>query len=318
MSDGAAEWGQPNHRKWTERGRVFAFARGVCAATLPAKCDEAMDAQTQSDNLLRPALSPWQAKAARGHNQSGLSFSPSRWAGAWTEVQTTLPQATATNCCAEVSRLSTEHSNTRLPPSLQTMKQVPTVFIFSIALCLATAAAENWPRFRGPAGTGHHVGAALPTKWSEKDILWRVELKGDGHSSPVNWEHRIFLTAATDQGRARIVLALDARDGRLLWEKAIPCDSPGKTHGMNSFATPTCATDGERVVAFFDKAGIHCFDLDGKPLWSQSLGEFPGPWGVAASPVFAGDLVIQNCDAQGASSIVALDKKTGKIVWRTP
>ncbi|MBM3890208.1 MAG: hypothetical protein FJ388_13930, partial [Verrucomicrobia bacterium] len=134
----------------------------------------------------------------------------------------------------------------------------------------------------------------------------------------VNWEHRIFLTAATDQGRARIVFALDARDGRLLWEKTIACDSPGKTHSMNSFATPSCATDGERVVAFFDKAGIHCFDLDGKPLWSQSLGEFPGPWGVAASPVFAGDLVIQNCDAQGASSIVALDKNTGKIVWRTP
>jgi outer membrane protein assembly factor BamB len=87
---------------------------------------------------------------------------------------------------------------------------------------------------------------------------------------------------------------------------------------MNSFATPTCVTDGERVVAFFDRAGIHCFDLDGKPLWSQSLGEFPGPWGVAASPILVGDRVIQNCDAQGLSSIVALDKKTGKILWRTP
>ena len=186
-----------------------------------------------------------------------------------------------------------------------------------VALGQSAVAAENWPCFRGPTGTGHHVGAALPTKWGAENILWRVELKGEGHSSPVNWHERIFLTSATDKGGTRLVLALDARDGRLLWEKAIPCDSPGKTHGMNSFATPTCAVDGQRVVAFFGRAGIHCYDLDGKSLWSQSLGEFPGPWGVAASPIFAGDRVIQNCDAQGESSIVALDKKTGKIVWRT-
>ncbi|MBI5397062.1 MAG: PQQ-like beta-propeller repeat protein [Verrucomicrobia bacterium] len=197
------------------------------------------------------------------------------------------------------------------------MKQITATLIFCLTLCLTAGAAENWPRFRGPAGTGHHAGAALPTKWGTENILWRVELKGEGHSSPVNWEQRIFLTAATDQGRTRLVLALDARDGRLLWEKTVPCDSPGRTHGMNSFATPTCATDGERVIAFFDRAGIHCFSLDGKPLWAQSLGEFPGPWGIAASPVFAGDRVIQNCDAQGASSLAALDKKTGKIAWRT-
>jgi len=197
------------------------------------------------------------------------------------------------------------------------MKLLPTSLLLGIALALAADAAENWPRFRGPAGTGHHAGAALPVKWSAENVLWRVELKGDGHSSPVNWGQRIFLTAATEQGRACRVLALDARDGRLLWEKTVSCDAPGKTHGMNSFATPTCVTDGERVVAFFGRGGIHCFDLDGKPLWSQSLGEFSGPWGIAASPVLAGNLVIQNCDAQGASSIVALDKKTGKIAWRT-
>ena len=87
---------------------------------------------------------------------------------------------------------------------------------------------------------------------------------------------------------------------------------------MNSFATPTCTADGDRIVAFFGNAGIHCFDLDGKPLWSQSLGEFAGPWGIAASPVLVGDRVIQNCDAQGASFLAGLDAKTGKIVWRTP
>jgi outer membrane protein assembly factor BamB len=199
------------------------------------------------------------------------------------------------------------------------MKHIIAAVVPCLALTLTTtAAAENWPRFRGPTGTGHHAGAPLPITWGPENVLWRVELKGEGHSSPVNWEQRIFLTAATDKGGTRLVFALDARDGKLLWEKAIPSASPGRTHGMNSHATPTCATDGERVVAFFGNAGIHCFDLDGKPLWCQTLGDFPGPWGIAASPVLAGNLVIQNCDAQGASSLAALDKKTGKIVWRTP
>ncbi len=198
------------------------------------------------------------------------------------------------------------------------MKQIAAILLLCFAPYLGVGAtAENWSRLRGPTGTGHYTGAALPTEWGPKDILWRVELKGEGHSSVVNWGHRIFLTSATDSGRSRLVSAFDARDGRLLWEKTIKCDAPGKTHRMNSFATPTCATDGERVVAFFGRAGIHCFDLDGKPLWSQSLGEFPGDWGIAASPIFVGDRVIQNCDTKGASSLVALDKKTGKILWRT-
>ncbi|MFA7006606.1 MAG: PQQ-binding-like beta-propeller repeat protein [Verrucomicrobiia bacterium] len=198
------------------------------------------------------------------------------------------------------------------------MKQLPVVLFLGIALTLTAGAAENWPRFRGPTGTGHHVGAALPTKWSAENVLWCVELKGEGFSSPVNWGDRIFLTAATDKGSTRLVIALDARSGKLLWEKSILCAAPGKSHNMNGFATPTCLTDGERVIAFFGRGGIHCFDLNGKLLWSQSLGEFAGPWGSAASPVFAGNLVIQNCDAQGESFIAALDKKTGKIAWRTP
>lgn len=192
------------------------------------------------------------------------------------------------------------------------------LLLLGLALCQsANAADENWSRFRGPEGIGHYTGAALPTKWSADNVVWRVELKGDGHSSPVNWGQRIFLTSATDRGSNRLVLAFDARDGKLLWEKTVHCEAPGKTHAMNSFATPSCVTDGERVIAFFDVAGIHCFDLAGKPLWSQKLGEFPGPWGISASPVLAGNLVIQNCDTQGESSIVGLDRKTGKVLWRT-
>jgi outer membrane protein assembly factor BamB len=86
---------------------------------------------------------------------------------------------------------------------------------------------------------------------------------------------------------------------------------------MNSFATPTCATDGEHVVAFFGPGGLHCFDLDGKKLWSREAGDFPGPWGIAASPVILGNMVIQNCDAEGPSSLLAVDVKTGETIWET-
>jgi len=188
-------------------------------------------------------------------------------------------------------------------------------------LLLATAApaadSDDWPRFRGPAGTGHHKGAPLPTTWGATDILWRAELKGEGFSSPITFGHRVLLTSATDEGRARHVIAIDGRDGRTLWEKTLPCATPGRVHAMNGHATPTCATDGERVVAFFGEAGVHAFDLDGKPLWSRPVGDFPGPWGVAASPVFSGGRVIVNCDAQGDSSLAAIDARTGEFAWRT-
>lgn len=177
--------------------------------------------------------------------------------------------------------------------------------------------AENWNQFRGPEGRGHVGKINIPAKWSEADIRWRVELRGIGQSSPVTWGNRIFLTSAENQGRVRRVMCLDKTDGRLLWEKEIPCAKPEQPHAMNTWATPTCATDGERVVAFFGPAGLHSFDMEGKPQWSKDLGTFPGPWGVAASPVILDDLVVQNADAEGKSFLVAFDKKTGEEKWRT-
>jgi outer membrane protein assembly factor BamB len=94
--------------------------------------------------------------------------------------------------------------------------------------------------------------------------------------------------------------------------------TPEKSHAMNGWASPTCATDGERVVAFFGRGGLHCYTVEGKPLWSRDLGPFAGPWGTAASPVLVGDLVIQNGDAEDDAFLLALDKRTGRTVWRTP
>src|SRR5207248_2442010 len=129
---------------------------------------------------------------------------------------------------------------------------------------------------------------------------------------------RVFLTSARENGRRRLVLGLDRRTGKILWEQVAWQGTPEKIHAMNGWATPTCATDGERVVAFFGRGGIHCYSVDGKPLWSRDLGPFAGPWGTAASPIIVGDRVIQNCDAEDDAYLLALDKRTGKTVWRTP
>ena len=184
-------------------------------------------------------------------------------------------------------------------------------------MAAAAPAEENWPQFRGPTGRGHSAATDVPLKWSAESVVWKTKLKGEGQSSPVNWGDRLFLTGASEDGRERHVFCVSGTDGKMLWERTIPCDKPETPHAMNGFASPTCATDGERVVAFFGAGGLHAFDLDGKKLWSRDLGAFPGPWGVGASPVIIDGMVIQNCDAEGESSLVAMDVATGETIWKT-
>jgi outer membrane protein assembly factor BamB len=160
----------------------------------------------------------------------------------------------------------------------------------------------------------------VPTRWSADDVVWRTELPGRGHSSVCLWGERIFLTAArrTDAGKIeRTVLCLDRGNGRQIWRQVASVTEAESLHRMNSFATPTCATDGEQVVAFFGRGGIHCYDMNGEPLWSHDLGSFPGPWGSGASPIIVDNMVIQNCDAAGEGLLAAFEKQTGLALWRT-
>jgi outer membrane protein assembly factor BamB len=191
-----------------------------------------------------------------------------------------------------------------------------TAALLLIASLRISAADPNWPRWRGPDGDGQSAETNLPTKWDASAIVWKTKLKGIGQSSPIIWGDRIFLTSALESGKTRLVICLDRKDGKVLWEKEAWTGSPEATHAQNGWATATCATDGERVVAFFGKGGLHCYDFEGKRLWSRDLGSFPGVWGTAASPVIVGDLVIQNCDAAGEGLLVAVDKKSGKDAWK--
>jgi hypothetical protein len=196
-------------------------------------------------------------------------------------------------------------------------------FASLLVLVASTAtvhAAENWPRWRGPRGDGHVATSGLPVTWDASDVVWRVPLEGRGQSSPVVWGDRIFLTTALDEGAKRVVMCLDRRNGKLLWQQTVPWSGqPEKLHKMNSHASATCVTDGERVVAFFGRGGIHAYSVEGKHLWSQDLGPFDvNPWGTAACPVIVGDLVIQNCDNDVGAALIALNKNTGDLVWRRP
>ncbi|MDF2374635.1 MAG: PQQ-binding-like beta-propeller repeat protein [Verrucomicrobiales bacterium] len=190
--------------------------------------------------------------------------------------------------------------------------------VLTCALTGDLFADDNWPQFRGPTGRGHTDATNVPKSWDPSKIIWKADLQGTGQSSPVVWGDQIFLTGASDDGTERYVMAYSKKDGSPLWSETVASDSPEEIHAMNSRATPSCATDGKNVVAFFGPAGIHCFTTSGEKRWSVDLGIFAGSWGIAASPIIMDGKVIQNCDSMGESRLVALNIEDGTTVWSTP
>ena len=214
---------------------------------------------------------------------------------------------------------------------------------FLITLAFA-AAAQNWPSFRGPEASGVADNAGLPVKGR---TLWSAAVPGLAHSSPIVWGDRIFVTTAVSskpnatfkrglygEGDASDDLSVQrwkvlcfARDsGKLLWEQTAYEGSPKeKRHMKATYANSTPATDGRVVVAFFGSQGLYAYDLDGKLLWKHDLGRINTgaydlkdyEWGTASSPILYKDLVIVQCDQQQGSFLMALDRGTGKTVWKT-
>src|SRR5262249_45091588 len=153
--------------------------------------------------------------------------------------------------------------------------------------CYAASAAD-WPRFRGPNGTGITNDKDVPVKWTEQNVLWKTPIPGIGHSSPIVCKGRIFLQSASEDGSERWLLCLDSGKGDILWKTRSPGES-AKKHPLNSFASSTPATDGERVyAAFWDGKAIHlgAYDFkDGKPRWEINLGSFQSQHGFGHSPM---------------------------------
>lgn len=182
------------------------------------------------------------------------------------------------------------------------------------------AAGGDWTRFRGPNGTGIAEAPGLPVAWTLSDYAWEATLPGKGHSSPVSGGDRLFVTAASEGGTDREVVALDAASGKRLWTRALGLKAD-KLHVKNSHASGTPAVGGDSVYVTFaddDRYLVAAYSFDGNPLWVKDLGAFSSQHGHASSPVVWRDLVIVPNDQDGESALVALDAREGTVVWSTP
>jgi outer membrane protein assembly factor BamB len=212
-------------------------------------------------------------------------------------------------------------------------------------------AQTNWPSFRGLEAAGVADGFPLPSEWdgpTSKNILWKTPIAGLGHSSPIIWGNRLFVSTAIsgvekpemkvglygDIGSVQdasshrwVVYALDARSGKGVWEKTVYTGVPKvKRHPKATHANSTLATDGKHLVAFFGSEGLYCYDMDGKLLWKRDLGVLDSAyyvapeaqWEFASSPVIYQGMVLIQCDVLNGSFVAALSIKDGTDLWRTP
>jgi outer membrane protein assembly factor BamB len=221
-------------------------------------------------------------------------------------------------------------------------------FVLLGILASGSLGAASWPGWRGPGGQGISEETGIPDTWAaDENIAWKTAVPGRGCSSPVVWEDRVFLTTAiegepipgaaavrhvlggedfvhpesvgADRSHSFRVLCLDAQTGKLLWERtAYEGRVYDNRHRKASYASPTPATDGKQVYAYFGAEGVHCFGVDGDPRWRSSVGRIATlGMGVGSSPVLHGGLVLLQCDGNiGESFIAALDAASGKEVWR--
>lgn len=201
------------------------------------------------------------------------------------------------------------------------------VSFFLLSACFglaipAPAVVENWPAWRGPRGDGTSLDARVPVSWQlENDLVWKTRLPGLGHASPVIWEDRIFTVSAVEETEERLLLCLNRKSGELLWQREVLNAPFEGIHRLNSRASSTPATDGERVYVSFlsqDQMYVAAYDFSGTMLWEKRPGAFSSKHGYCSSPVLWKDLVIVNGDHDGDGYLVALDRKSGEIRWKIP
>jgi len=213
------------------------------------------------------------------------------------------------------------------------------------------AAPAGWPQWRGPLASGVAPDADPPTEWGEqKNVRWKVAIPGRGHSSPVVWNDRIFLTTAIEtEGQADpekvvaleaetpdfhrrnarmprkvlqfVVLALRRSDGSVLWKRTVCEKAPhAPTHADGSWASGSPVTDGQHVYAYFGSYGLYALDVDGEPKWDHQVGalKMKANFGEGTSPALCGQTLVLCQDQEGPSFIAAFDRETGQEKWRVP
>jgi outer membrane protein assembly factor BamB len=189
-----------------------------------------------------------------------------------------------------------------------------------LLLCTLAAAAENWDRFRGPNGAGQSDAAGVPSVWQPANFLWKLPLPGVGHSSPVIWNKRLFITTADSETGEQIVLAFDALSGHSLWERRFDAGLYN-LNGHNSFASSTPAVDANHVYFLWLANGrvtLAALTHDGDEVWRRDAGPFEEVHGFGKSPIVVDGLVIVATDSEAQSAILAFDAISGDVRWRLP
>jgi outer membrane protein assembly factor BamB len=196
-----------------------------------------------------------------------------------------------------------------------------TFLAFALLIGGVPLLAEEWPGWRGPRGDGTSLETGIPLTWNTKEnVRWKAPIPGKGHSSPVVWGERVFVTTCVEETGDRVLLCFDSRDGSECWSRTVLRSTLERKHRLNSFASSTPVTDGRHVwVTFLDYPNMVmvCYDLDGTEAWRRTPGKLLSVHGFCTSPVLHKDLVILNGDQDAPAYLVALDKSTGKEVWRT-
>jgi len=216
---------------------------------------------------------------------------------------------------------------------MKRMKTLRAFTFIAVALeaCAFNGITQEWTRFRGPNGTGISQAKTIPAEITDGDINWKVELPGTGHSSPVLWGDRIFLTSTGDKSGGISVLCLSAQDGRLLWRRDFSL-TPFTRHQFNSYASSTPAVDAQRVYVVWNEPQhylLTALDHDGKTAWQRDFGPFVSQHGCGISPIIYKNKVIlgneqddvkfvKDSPRSGESFVVAVDARTGKTLWQTP
>lgn len=200
--------------------------------------------------------------------------------------------------------------------------------LLSLLFTPGASSAQQWSEFRGPTGQGHAAVDSAPRQWGrDTNVVWRTPIAGEGWSSPVIDQGRIYLTSAVKPDRAQHendrdlnVLCIDAQDGQIIWLKRVFAQDGAATqkiHSKNSHASPTPIVEDERIYVHFGTHGTACLDTTGKILWRNRQLKYVPQHGNGGSPVLFEDLLIVSCDGTDVQFVVALDKRTGEIAWKS-
>jgi outer membrane protein assembly factor BamB len=203
------------------------------------------------------------------------------------------------------------------PPCFPQLIWMVVLSMVSLSVALL---AEDWPEFRGPTGQGHSRERGLPLTWSEtENVRWKAPIPGKGWSSPAVQGDRIWLTTAVEGGRSLRAICLDRKTGQVLRDvEVFRLENPGPVHEKNSHASPTPILEGDYIYLHFGSHGTACLRSSGEIVWKTQELKYYHRHGPGGSPVLFGDLLILSCDGYDIQYVVALDKRTGQIRWKSP